>query len=184
MLKINVDARLIGIIGKPHGIRGETSMIVLTDYPKTIKKGDILFFDEKCRKKAEVESIREKNHKKPFILIIKFKGINSRNHAENIKGSDIFRSTKDSPILKKDQYWVDDIMDCRVYSKDKIFIGRVINVEKLSSNDNLVLRIENDKLRIKGAEGSILYVPIIGRYIGSINIKEKKVILKEIPEYI
>jgi 16S rRNA processing protein RimM len=184
MSKINVDARLVGIIGKPHGIRGETSVILLTDYPKTIKKGDILFFDEKCTKEAEVESIREKSSKKTLTLIIKFKGINSRDSAESIKGSDIFRSSKDSPKLKKDQYWIDDVMGCRVYSKNEVFIGSVINVEKLSSNDNLVLQLEGSKLKIKGAEGSFLYIPIIGRYIGSIDIKEKKIILKEIPEYI
>lgn len=184
MSKINVDARLVGVIGKPHGIRGETSVMLLTDYPKTIKKGDILFFDEKCTKKAEVENIRKKNGRKHLTLIIKFRGINSRDGAENIKGSNIFRSSKDSPKLKKGQYWVDDIMDCRVYSKNKVFIGRVINIEKLSSNDNLVLRIEGSKLGIKGVEGGILYIPIIERYVESINIKGKKIILKEIPEYI
>ena len=158
--------------------------MLLTDYPKTIKKGDVLFFDERCRRKAEVESIREKNGKRPFISIVKFKGIDSRNQAENIKGVNIFRNTKDSPKLKKDEYWIDDIMDCKVCSRDGIFIGRVINVEKLPANDNLSVRIENKELKIKGTDGDILYVPIIERYIESINIKEKKVILKEIPEYI
>ena len=68
MSKINVDARLIGIIGKPHGIRGETNVMLLTDYPKTVKKGSVLFFDKKCQKKAEVESIRKKNIKKHQII--------------------------------------------------------------------------------------------------------------------
>ena len=184
MSKINVDARLVGVIGKPHGIRGETSVMLLTDYPKTIKRGDVLFFDEGCERKAEVESIREKIGRKPFTSIIKFKGIDTRDHAEKIKGANIFRNTKDSPKLKKDEYWIDDIMDCKVYSKEKIFIGRVINVEKLFANDILAIRIENKEIKIRGLDGSILYIPIIDRYIDSINIEEKKMILKEIPEYI
>lgn len=184
MSKINVDARLIGIIGKPHGIRGETTIMLLTDYPKTIKKGSVLFFDENCLKKAEVESIREKNIKKHPTLIIKFRGIDNRNQAEDLKGVSIYRNIKDSPRLKRDQYWVDDLLDCRVYSKNEGFIGRVMDVERLSSNDNLEVKIENRKLKIKGIKGVILYIPIIKRYIDSINIKEKKVILKEIPEYV
>lgn len=184
MSKINVDARLIGIIGKPHGIRGETTIMLLTDYPKTIKKGSVLFFDENCLKKAEVESIREKNIKKHPTLIIKFRGIDNRNQAEDLKDASIYRNIKDSPRLKRDQYWVDDLLDCRVYSKNEGFIGRVMDVERLSSNDNLEVKIENRKLKIKGINGVILYIPIIKRYIDSINIKEKKVILKEIPEYV
>lgn len=184
MSKINVDARLIGIIGKPHGIRGETTIMLLTDYPKTIKKGSVLFFDENCLKKVEVESIRKKNIKKHPTLIIKFKGIDNRNQAEDLKGVSIYRNIKDSPRLKRDQYWVDDLLDCRVYSKNEGFIGRVMDVERLSSNDNLEVKIENRKLKIKGINGVILYIPIIKRYIDSINIKEKKVTLKEIPEYV
>jgi 16S rRNA processing protein RimM len=184
MSKINVDARLIGIIGKPHGIRGETNVMLLTDYPKTVKKGSVLFFDKKCQKKAEVESIRKKNIKKHLTLIIKFKGIDSRDQAEKLKSASIFRNIKDSPKLKKGQYWVDDIVDCRVYNKSEVFIGRVIDVEKFSSNDNLEVKIENIEFKIKGIDSGILYVPVIERYIDSINIKEKKVILKEIPEYV
>jgi 16S rRNA processing protein RimM len=184
MSKINVDARLVGIIGKPHGIRGETSVILLTDYPKTIKKGSILFFDKRCQKKAEIESIREKNLKKHLSLIIKFRGVDSRNQAENLKGAGIYRSLKDSPRLEDGQYWVDDLVGCRVFSRDNIFIGKVIELERLSSNDNLKVKIENLELKIEGTEAGILYVPVIKRYIENINIKEKKVILKEIPEYV
>jgi len=75
-------------------------------------------------------------------------------------------------------------VDCRVYSKSEVFIGRVIDVEKFSSNDNLEVKIENIEFKIKGIDSGILYVPVIERYIDSINIKEKKVILKKIPEYV
>jgi 16S rRNA processing protein RimM len=183
MSKINVDARLVGIIGKPHGIKGETSVMLLTGYPKTVKKGSVLFFDKGCRRKAEVESIREKNLKKHLSLIIKFRGIDSRSQAEDLKGAGIYRNIKDSPKLKKDQYWVDDLAGCRVYSKGNVLIGKVIDVEGLSSNDNLKIKIENPELKIEGADSGILYIPVIKRYIEDINTKEKKVILKEIPEY-
>ncbi len=184
MSKINVDARLIGIIGKPHGIKGEVIMKLLTDYPKTIKKGNILFLSDECKKKVEVESIREKNGRGHPELIIKFNGIDDRNSAENLRGSEIYRRAQDSPKLKKDEYWVDDIIGCRVYNKDNVFIGKVMGIEKLPSNDNLLLKKEGNGKKIKQAKGNILYIPIIKRYIDRINIKEKKVILKEIPEYI
>ncbi|GAG79263.1 unnamed protein product [marine sediment metagenome] len=77
MSEVSVDARLIGIIGKPHGIKGEITVMLLIDYPKTVKRGDTLFFDEKCKKKIEVESIRWKKIKRSYMPIIKFKSIDS-----------------------------------------------------------------------------------------------------------
>ncbi|GAI31649.1 unnamed protein product, partial [marine sediment metagenome] len=49
----------------------------------------------------------------------------------------LFRSVKDSPKLKEDEYWVDDIINCLVYTKNNIFVGKVVNVEKFAANDNL-----------------------------------------------
>lgn len=183
MSEVNVDARLVGIIGKPHGIKGEIDIMLLTDYPKTIKKGDILFFDEKCSQKAEVESIRWKKLKNSRISVIKFKGIDSRNNAENLKGKSIFRSIKDSPMLKKNQYWIDDIAGCVVYTKDDIIIGTVIDVEKFAANDNLVIKVENKNLNIECTDNDTFYIPVIEDYIESVDLKNKKIILKKIPEY-
>ena len=187
MSEVSVDARLIGIIGKPHGIKGEITVMLLTDYPKTVKRGDTLFFDEKCKKKIEVESIRWKKIKRSYMTVIKFKGIDSRNDAEKLKGVSLFRSIKDSPELKEDEYWVDDIINCLVYTKNNIFVGKVVNVEKFAANDNLAVKIENKDLDIRDSgdsDSSILYIPVIEDYIESINLKDKKIILKKIPEYI
>ncbi|HEY4695325.1 MAG TPA: ribosome maturation factor RimM [Candidatus Hydromicrobium sp.] len=184
MSEVNVDARLIGIIGKPHGIKGETVIMLLTDYPKTVKKGDVLFFDEKCIQKAEVENIRWKKTEKPQTLIIKFKGVDSRSDAEDLKGISVYRSIKDGPVLEENQYWIDDIIGCAVYTKGDIFVGKVINVERSTANDNLNVRIENRDLNIECMAGNIFYIPIIENYIDRIDLKNKKIILKKIPEYI
>lgn len=183
MSEINVDARLIGIISKPHGIKGETVVMLLTDYPKSIKRGDILFFDEKCTQKAEVENIRWRKDK-PEALIIKFKGIDSRNVACDLKGINVFRLAKDSPVPESNQYWIDDILGCIVYTKNDIVIGKVINVERFASNDNLAVRIDSKNLNTGYIDGDILYVPVIESYIDSIDLKNRKITLKKIPEYI
>ncbi|GAH13943.1 unnamed protein product, partial [marine sediment metagenome] len=84
-------------------------------------------------------------------------------------------------------YWVDDIINCLVYTKNNIFVGKVVNVEKFTANDNLAVKIENKDLDIRDSgdsDSSILYIPVIEDYIESINLKDKKIILKKIPEYI
>jgi 16S rRNA processing protein RimM len=188
MSDINVDARLIGIIGKPHGVKGEVAMTLLTDYPSNINRGTILFFDEKCSLKTEVENVKhpEKIAKQiTDFLIIKFKGIDDRKQAENLRGADVYRNIEDSPSLKKNQYWTDDITGCGVYTKNNIFIGKVKQIEKNKGNDNLVVEIKNRKdASVSNIKDDILYIPVIKDYIEDIDIESRKVILKKIPEYI
>ncbi|OFW64577.1 MAG: 16S rRNA processing protein RimM [Actinobacteria bacterium RBG_19FT_COMBO_36_27] len=185
MSEIDVDARLIGIIGKPHGVKGEVIVTLLTDYPNTIKRGNILFFDEKCTRKAEVENIKRlKTKKAAGFLIIKFKGIDNKNNAESFKGINVYRDIRNSPLLKENQYWSDDLIDCSVYTKECIFIGKIKDVEKLVANDNLVVEIESKHYISGNIKNNILYIPATGDYIENIDLKCRKVILKKIPEYI
>jgi|LGVF01.1.fsa_nt_gb 16S rRNA processing protein RimM len=180
----DVDARVIGIICKYHGIRGEVVVEVFTDYSNTIKKGDILFLDKKCKKKIKIGSIRIKKKKGSSRLILKFEGIDSLNAAEELRNKFIYRHPKDSPILKVNEYWTDDIIDCDVYYNRDILLGKVIKIEKYSANDNLVIKIKNSRIKNIGKSSNILVVPIIRDYIKRIDLKNKRIILEKIPEYI
>ena len=53
----NVDARLIGIVGKPHGIKGEVNVMLVTDYPDSILKDSVFHLDKNCSEDIVVESV-------------------------------------------------------------------------------------------------------------------------------
>jgi len=180
----SVKARLVGIIGKSHGIKGEVVVKLLTDYPKTFKKGDILFLDEECSEKVKIENIKLRRLKGADRAILKFDGINDRNSAESFRNKFLYRNVKNAPELGKDEFWVDDLINCLVYSVDGNFIGRVVDVEKNPSNDNLVIKKENQDISIKGIKGDVFLLPVIESYIEKVDIKNKKIVLKKIPEYI
>lgn len=184
MSKNIVDARIIGVIGKPHGIKGEIVMRVLTDYPGSISEGSVFFLDEKGSETVRIEKIRPKQVKGIIQLLVKFEGFDDRDEALALKGRNLFRDSVHSPELKEGQYWIDDLMYCGVYDNKGVCIGKVIDVEKRSSNENLLVRVEGDKVPKKNLSGGILYIPVIDDFIKAINIEEKKIILNKIPEYL
>lgn len=184
MSQDNVDARLIGVIGKPHGIKGEINVMLLTDYPNTILKGSILFMDQDLRVPVEIDSIRQKKLKGRDVSIIKFAGIDDRNEAERLKGKNLYRSGSEVPALDDGQFWIDDLIGCNVILNSDITIGKVQDVDVLASNENLAVLIENPDIKVSGMVGNILYVPLIEDYIENIDIPGKKIILKKLPEYI
>jgi len=180
-------ARLIGVIGKPRGIKGQLYVRLFTDYPNTFRSGDLIYLDEECIKEIVIENVIELNNKRRTVF--KFFNCNSRNEAEKLRNCLLFRREKDKPEIGEDNYWVDDIIDCLVYSPDKNIIGKVKNVENFPSNDSLVVELENTSINIKTADKSkknpgIIIIPMIEDFILDMDIKNKKITLKKIPEYI
>ena len=184
MSQDNEDARLIGVIGKPHGIKGEINVMLLTDYPNTILKGSILFMDQGLRLPLEIDSIRQKTLKGRDVSVIKFAGIDDRNEAQKLKGKNLYRSGSEVPALEDGKFWVDDLIGCSVILNSSSTIGKVQDVDVLTSNENLAVLIENPDIKAAGMVGNILYVPLIEDYIENIDTSGKKIVLKKIPEYI
>jgi 16S rRNA processing protein RimM len=180
----DVNARLIGVIGKPHGIKGEINVMLLTDYPNTILKGSVLFVDEDLSMSVEIDNIRQKTLKGREVSVIKFAGIDDRDEAQKLKGKNLYRSGSEVPALEDGKFWVDDLIGCNVLLKSGIIIGKVQDVDVLASNENLVVLIENPDIKTSGMVGNILYIPLIEDYIEDIDIHGKKVVLKKLPEYI
>ncbi|MCD4668870.1 MAG: ribosome maturation factor RimM [Actinomycetia bacterium] len=180
----HVDARLIGIVGKPHGIKGEVNVMLVTDYPDSVLKGSALYPDKNCSEKMIVENISLRRKKRRITAVIKFEGISGRDAAEDIRGLELYRSPEESPVLDSDEFWIEDLEGCTVCLDNGTVLGKVEKVEEVPSNENLMVRLENKDLKINGMIGEFLYVPFIDDYIKSIDIVEKKITLKKIPEYI
>lgn len=178
--------RVVGVIGKPYGIKGYVFINLFTDYPNIFKKNESFFidnsdekFDEKVEKVVEKvlvlqdkKEIYFKNNKSRTIF--KFYNIDTRSDAEKLRGLVLYRKISNQPKLKKNVYWIDELINCNVYTPEGILYGKVVDVENIPSNDNLIL---------KKPDKSIEYIPMIEDYIENIEIDKKKIYLKKIPEY-
>jgi 16S rRNA processing protein RimM len=175
--------RLVGIIIKPHGLKGELLVKPLTDYPKSFFSGEVLFLDEQEKETLTIEKKKIIKVKGRDGLLIKFEGIDDVDAARLLSQREIFRKASSSPKLEKDVFWVDDIIGCNVYDSDNIHIGMVDNVLTSSSNDNLVVICDKDMKNRSDIKEVQMLVPLVEDYISKIDISEKKIILKMVPEY-
>jgi ribosomal 30S subunit maturation factor RimM len=193
--KIN---RIIGVIGKPHGIKGYSYVRLITDYPDTICREDILYLDESCTKKLKIEEIKNVIYKGQSRLIFKFYGNEDSISAESLRDCNLYRDSASQPGLDKDSHWVDELVGCSVFlqscavadSKGKITtegnkenkssncgdcIGVVEEVKSCAYNDNLI---------ITSPDGKTIIIPMYEEYIERIDVRAKKIFLKSFPEYI
>ena len=167
-------SRIIGIIGKPFGIKGYLFIRMVTDYPDTILKGTLLYLDENLKHELIIQDIKTVSVKNGKRTIIKFEGYETNNDAENLRDKQVFRAVKDQPQLDSNTNWVDELIGCEVINDGKL-VGTVADVENCAYNDNLIINC---------AEGKSITIPMYDQYIENIDIKNRVIILKEMPEYI
>jgi len=173
---------LIGVIGKPHGIKGYLYVRIFTDYPDDVCLGSLLFLDESCTKELNIEDKRQLVSKGSNRIILKFAGIDDRSCAENLRGNKLYKKTAGQHHPGNDSYLVQDLIGCKVYSPGNILFGIVIDVENYISNDNLVIKTSG--IKSSGDRKNDIMIPMIGDYLAEIDTKNKIIILKKIPEYI
>lgn len=170
------EGRLIGIIGKSTGLKGELYLRLITDYPNSVCKGGIFYLDPGLEKPVRLDNKRVIGKKGKQRLIVKFNDYDSPEEAEELSGRNLYRDHLESPKPKYGQFWIDQILGCSVkIKKDQKPFAELIDVLQYTGNDIMVL---------KTSSGEELLVPFIEDYVYEVNVKNKEIILKSIPEYI
>jgi 16S rRNA processing protein RimM len=119
----------VGRIIKPHGIRGEVIVDLVTNRPERVAAGSVLSSDA-----GDLEVLRSTPHQNRWIVA--FAGIDDRNRAEELRGT-VLRA---EPIEGEDDIlWVHELVGAVVYDVNGLFYGRVAEVEANPASDLLVL---------------------------------------------
>ena len=120
----------VGRIVKPHGIRGEVIVDLVTNRPERLAPGSVLSSDE-----GDLEVLRSSSHQNRWIVA--FAGVTDRNRAEELRGTVLLSEPLDDE--DDDTLWVHELIGAVVYDVNGLFYGRVREVEANPASDLLVL---------------------------------------------
>ena len=152
----------VGVISSTHGIRGEVKVFPTTDDVKRFKKLKKVILDTgREHLPLEVESVK---FFKQFA-IVKFKGIDNINDIEKYKGKSLLVDRENAVKLRKDEYFIADMIGLQVYTEDGEAFGVLKDVLETGAND--VYIIDSPK------HGEVL-VPAIKQCILDVDIKGQK----------
>ena len=152
----------VGVISSTHGIRGEVKVFPTTDDVKRFKKLKKVILDTgREHLPLEVESVK---FFKQFA-IVKFKGIDNINDIEKYKGKSLLVDRENAVILRKDEYFIADMIGLQVYTEDGEAFGVLKDVLETGAND--VYIIDSSK------HGEVL-VPAIKQCILDVDIEGQK----------
>lgn len=122
---------LIARILSAHGIKGEVKIIIFSDNQANIEKYQLFDINNnqysvKISSKSKNSITTNKNGDK--IIIAKVNNINDRNHAENLRGLELFVDRQDFAKTKNNEFYISDLINLLVKNNKSDVIGKVINV--------------------------------------------------------
>lgn len=152
----------VGVISSTHGVRGEVKVFPTTDDINRFKKLKQVILDT-GREKLILEVQGVKFFKQ--FAILKFKGIDNINDIEKYKGKSLFVDREHAVKLRKDEYFIADMIGLDVYTEEDTFFGVLKDVIETGANDVYV---------ISSKEHGEVLVPAIKQCILNVDIENGK----------
>ena len=155
----------VGVISSTHGVRGEVKVFPTTDDVKRFKKLKKVILDTgKEQLPLEIEGVK---FFKQFV-ILKFKGIDNINDIEKYKGKSLLVDREHAVKLKKDEYFIADMIGMDVFTEDGELFGALKDVMETGANDVYIIEM---------SDGKEVLVPAIKQCILDVDIENRKMVI-------
>jgi 16S rRNA processing protein RimM len=147
---------IVGQVRRPHGIRGEVRVEILTDYPERIVEHDHLYLAYPQTpddvEPYPLEAIRP--HK--GVLLIKLAGVDDRDAAEELRGMLVQVPLDQAVPLEEGEYYHFQLIDMDVETETGEWLGRVADVLATGAHDVYVVRGPRGEVLLPAVEDVIL----------------------------
>ena len=148
----------VGLITSCHGINGQVKVKSLSDFEERFLKPGKRWLQKENEPPSKIELISGFKQPGKENFIVKLQGINTRNHAEQLKKFKILVKTETLPILKKGEFHLLELVN--------------LQVKTLENEKNNLLIIELFKNQKK------VLIPFVKEIVPLIDIKNNFLIIK------
>lgn len=129
---------LLGRIGAAHGIKGDVSVRTFTGDPAAI--GGYGALTDKSGAKSYAVRVVRSNPKGGVIA--RFEGVNDRNGAEALNGTDLYIDRARLPATAEGEYYHADLIGLKAVDVQGTALGEIIAIENFGAGDLLEIRLE------------------------------------------
>ena len=162
---------VVGVITSCHGIKGLIKVKSLTDFDERFLIPGMRWLQKENDPPSKIELISGFKQPGKETFIVKLRGINTRNHAEQIKKFKILVKTDTLPKLKKGEFHLLELLNLEVKTleNDKLkIIGKVINLENEKNNLLVIELCKNQKQ---------VLIPFVKEMVPLVDIKNNFLII-------
>jgi 16S rRNA processing protein RimM len=154
---------VVARIGRPHGVRGEVTVEVRTDDPDLrFVPGAVLRTDPAERGPLTLAGRRW--HRE--VLLLSFDGVDSREEAEELRGTELLYDVADLPPLEDpDSYYDHQLVGLAARLTDGVPLGEVAAVRHEGTELLVVRRPDGDEVLVPFVAAIVPTVDLAGGFV-------------------
>lgn len=157
--------RAIGRVERPWGLRGHAKILPLTDFPERFAVGSRVYLTGQPRIVLECRWQKGRAY-------LRLEGVDRVEEVEAVRGELLEVPVDDVPEFAEDEYYIDDIVGCRVRGHDGKDLGVIREVLQPGANDVYV--VERPGRRD-------LLIPAISDVVLDVDVEERTVTVELLP---
>lgn len=143
---------VVGTIGKPHGLHGESTVLPTSDTPDRFAAGAVFLTDD-----GRELVVTSSQPYRDQGLLVRFDGVTSRRAAEALRGHALTIDLEERRDLAAGEFWDDDLIGLRAVDPSGVPLGVVSAIDSGPGQDRLVIETE---------AGALVLVPFVGEIVG------------------
>ncbi|MDP9329790.1 MAG: ribosome maturation factor RimM [Actinomycetota bacterium] len=157
---------VVGKVAKAHGLRGEVTLMALSDNPDRFVAGSTVYTE--AGRELHIRSCRGVGAR----LLVTFEGVEDRARAESLHGAMLVVPRSMLPTLPAGEYWPHELEGCAVVTESGRALGTITDVIPNQAND---LWVAAD------AAGTETLIPAIRDVIVEVDVASKRVSVRDVP---
>ena len=158
---------LVGRVSRPHGVRGELRVEIVTDYPERLSQHTDFYLARPDSPTTVRRYLVEKVRIHRDVALLKLVGCDDRNAADELRGLLVQIPIEDAVPLEEGEYYLYQLIGVWVETEDGEGLGQVVDVIETGANDVYVVR---------GPRGEVL-LPAIEDVVLELDLESKRMVV-------
>lgn len=156
----------VGKVVRAHGIHGEVSVNVLTDFPERFETTEWVYLGNETEANPyRIEKYRW--HKQNVLLTLA--GVTDRTQAEQLRGQYVQVPIEDAVPLPEGSYYLYQLVGLEVVTTEDRFLGTITEILETGANDVYIVR---------GDEHQEILIPAIADVVKAVELEKGRVIVE------
>lgn len=131
---------VVGKLRRTHGITGEMTMDIYTDFPERLRLGQVVFVGDE----HQPQRIRSRRPAGATLLVA-FDGFTNPESAAVLRNQYVYVRADDRPPLPEGEYYHHELLGIQVISEDGRNLGRLVEILSSPANDVYVVQPDAGK---------------------------------------
>lgn len=157
----------VGKLRRPHALRGEVLMDVLTDFPERLQPGVVVYVGEE-HLPIRIRSRRDHGR----AMLIAFEGYDDRDSIGVFRNHFLYVRSDDRPALPEGDYYHHQLLGLSIRSDDGLLLGVLSKILITGANDVYVVSADT---------GPDILIPAIDSVVLDVNLEQGEMLVHLLP---